>query len=652
MRRAVFILLHLVCSAVAYSQNRDKGKSEELLIIIEQISEEMAISGNSSAEEVIEYLENLADNPVAINKASWSEMENLPLLTPFMISSLIDYRKEFGDILSLDELSFVPGFDKLTAEKLKYFIRLSSNDSPPPVSVRSLLKDSKSQLLFRFNNTVERQKGYTPVTNEEWNRNPNCRYLSYPGRIYLQYKYEYPGRIKFSMTSERDAGEIGADWLGASLAFEKAGPFQRIIIGDYSARFGQGLVLWNSFSITSLREPSSLKKNESGIAPYSSTDENKSFRGVAANAQFGNLNLTMFYSSRNVDARIYKGGYTSLLVTGLHNTTTTLERKRSLGVSLAGENLSYSGANIRIGQTLAVYWFGMPYTGKDSLLLTRASKFGTTGANISMDAYAVFGRFRFFGETAIDIGGAFAAVAGALWTPSGSAEFSALYHNYSSDYVSPFGGAYSSGGKTQDETGICIGAKWNTYRKWIFRSSLEWLPSEKTGKIVAEAEYLSENNLNGYLRFTKRDNGESVRLNILWQISRMFELNTRGEITHSSDEKLKGKIGGMFFGELIYSSLSGKLGASLRFAPFIIPDWKLRIYTYERDVLYGFSVPALSGKGIRWYANIRWEACQWLTAWFKFAQSRYFDRDKTGEGLDEISGPSKSDYKIEIRIKF
>jgi len=76
--------------SAAYSQNRDKGKSEELLIIIEQISEEMAISGNSSAEEVIEYLENLAENPVAINKASWSEMENLPLLTPFMISSLID----------------------------------------------------------------------------------------------------------------------------------------------------------------------------------------------------------------------------------------------------------------------------------------------------------------------------------------------------------------------------------------------------------------------------------------------------------------------------------------------------------------------------------------------------------------------------------
>ncbi|NTU95870.1 MAG: hypothetical protein HGA52_07460 [Bacteroidales bacterium] len=147
MRRAVFILLHLVCSAGAYSQNRDKGKSEELLSIIEQISEEMSIAGSSSAEEAIEYLENLADNPVLINKASPAEMENLPLLTPFMISSLIDYRKEFGDILSLDELSFVPGFDKRTAEKLKYFIRLSSNDSPPPVSMRSLIKDSKSQLL-------------------------------------------------------------------------------------------------------------------------------------------------------------------------------------------------------------------------------------------------------------------------------------------------------------------------------------------------------------------------------------------------------------------------------------------------------------------------------------------------------------------------
>jgi hypothetical protein len=652
MRRAVFILLHLVCSVVAYSQSRDKGKWEELSVIIEQISEEIAISGGSSAEEAIEYLENLAENPVPINIASPAEMENLPLLTPFMISSLIDYRKEFGDILSLDELSFVPGFDKRTADRLKYFIRLSSNDSPPPLSIRTLVKDSKSQLLFRFNNTLERQKGYTPVTAEEWKQNLNCRYLSFPGRIYLQYKYEYPGRIKFSMTSERDAGEIGADWLGASLSLERAGPFRRIIIGDYSARFGQGLVFWNSFSITSLREPSSLKRNESGIVPYSSTDENRSFRGVAANAAIGKIDLTLFYSNRNVDARIANGGYTSLLITGLHNTTTSLERKRTLGVSIAGENLSYSATNFRIGQTLAVYHFGMPYTGRDSLLLSRTSKFGATGANMSVDGYAVFGRFRLFGETAIDIGGAFAALAGALWSPSGATEFSVQCRNYSREYLSPFGDAYSSGGKTQDEAGISVGAKWNTYRKWIFRSSMDWLPFEKTGKIVAEAEYLSENNLNGYLRFTKRKGGESIRLNILWQISRMFELNARGEVSHAADDKLKGKIGGMLFGELIYSSQSAKFGASFRVAPFIVPDWKLRIYTYERDVLYGFSVPALSGKGIRWYANLRWETSRWLTVWFKLAQSVYFDRDKTGEGLDEISGPSKSDYKIEIRIRF
>ncbi len=651
MRRAIFILLHLVCSVVVYSQNRDRGKSGELFNIIEQISEEIAVSGNSSAEELIEYFEDLADNPIEINMASLAEMENLPFFTPFMISSLIEYRKDFGNILSLDELAYVPGFDRNIVEKLKYFIRLSPYDSPA-ISMRSLFRDSKSQILSRFNVTLERQKGYTPVSAEEWKKNPNSRYLSFPGRIYTQYKYEYPGRIKFSLTSERDGGEKGLDWLGASFLFENIGPVQKIIIGDFSAKFGQGLVLWNSFSITSIREPSSLKKNEAGVVPYSSTDENKSFRGVAASAEFGKFNLSVFYSTRSVDARIANGGYTSLLVTGLHNTNTTLERRRSLGISIAGENISFSGTNFRIGHTMAIYKFGMPYTGKDSLLLSNASKLGSTGANIGLDWYAVFGKTRFFGEAAIDMGKSFAALTGILWAPSSSAEFSLLYRDYSSSYISPFGDAYSSGGKMRGERGICMGAKWDTYKKWIFRASMDWLPGARPGKIIAEAEYLSKNHINGYIRFTKRDESEAIRINILWKISNRFELNTRGEFTHAVCDKDKGNFGGMLLGELIYSSNSRKFGASLRVAPFIVPDWKLRIYTYERDVLYGFSVPALNGRGVRWYANLRWDTSRWLTIWFRLAQSRFSDRDKIGEGLDEISGPSKSECKIEIRLKF
>ncbi|HBY01114.1 MAG TPA: hypothetical protein DEG92_00960 [Rikenellaceae bacterium] len=653
MKRAVVILLHIACSAVVYSQNTGQGvEVTQLYKVIEIISEELVKNDNSSIEEAVEYLESLAENPIDINSATFEEMEHLPLFSSFMISSVVDYRREFGNILSIDELSFVPGFDRKIAEMLSHFIKLSANDSPSPVSLRSLINDSRSQLLFRWGRLLEKQNGYTPVSSEEWERNPNSRYLSFPGKQYLQYKYEYPGRIKFSFTTERDPGEIGADLIGVSLAAEDLGIFRRVIIGDFSARFAQGLVLWNSFSINSFREPSSFKKSESGITQYSSTDENISFRGLAASAILGKFNVSAFISNKYIDARIIDGGYTSLLTTGMHNTKTTLERKHSLRVSLAGENISFSGKNFRIGQTTVFYKYGLPYVGRDSVLLARTAKFGTLGANISLDFYAVLGKTRLFSEAAMDIGGSFAFIAGTVWSPSGSFELSSIVRYYSNNYYSPFGGAYTSAGKIQDERGISAGVKWNTYRKWILTSSLDWQPFEKEGKFIAEAEYNSENPLSGYVRFTAKNSGNVLRINCICETSYAFALNARGEITSAYGIEGENKFGLMIYCEPVYNSPSGKFSASLRVASFYIPDWKLRIYAYERDVLYGFSVPAFNGKGIRGYLNLRWETFRWLTLWLRIAQTRYFDRDKTGEGPEEISGPSKSDFKIEARIKF
>lgn len=653
MKRAVVILLHIACGVVVYSQNTRQGvEFTELYKVIEIISEEMVKNDKSSVEEAVEYLESLAGNPVDINNATFEEMEQLPLLSSFMISSVVDYRREFGDILSIDELSFVPGFDRKTALLLSHFIKLNTNDSPSPVSLRSLIYDSRSQLLFRWGRILEKQKGYTPVSLEEWESNPNSRYLSFPGKQYLQYKYEYPGRIKFSFTTERDPGEIGADWIGVSLAAEDIGIFKRVIIGDFTARFAQGLVLWNSFSINSFREPSSFKKSESGIAQYSSTDENISFRGLAASAILGNFNVNAFISTRYIDARVVEGGYTSLLTTGLHNTKTTLERKRSLRVSLAGENISFSGKNFRIGQTMVFYKYGLPYTGRDSVLLARSAKFGTLGANMSLDFYAVLGKSRLFSEAAMDLGGAFAFIAGTVWSPSGSFELSSVVRYYSNDYYSPFGGAYTSGGKIQDERGITAAVKWNTYRKWILTTSLDWQPFDKGAKLIAEAEYNSGNSFSGYVRFTVKNSGNALRINCVLETSHAFAINTRAEMTSAYGIEGENKYGWMIYCEPVYNSPSGKFGVSLRVAPFYIPDWKLRIYSYERDVLYGFSVPAFNGKGIRGYLNLRWETFRWLTLWLRIAQTRYFDRDKTGEGPEEIPGPSKSDFKFEARIKF
>jgi hypothetical protein len=71
-------------------------------------------------------------------------------------------------------------------------------------------------------------------------------YLGSPWRILTKYKFT-SGGFSGGFTMEKDPGEklfTGnpplPDFLSAHIAFSGSGLIRRIIVGDYSARFGQG----------------------------------------------------------------------------------------------------------------------------------------------------------------------------------------------------------------------------------------------------------------------------------------------------------------------------------------------------------------------------------------------------------------------------
>jgi len=45
----------------------------------------------------------------------------------------------------------------------------------------------------------------------------------------------------------------------------------------------------------------------------------------------------------------------------------------------------------------------------------------------------------------------------------------------------------------------------------------------------------------------------------------------------------------------------------IRYSVFRTGDWDSRLYVYENDLLYSFSIPALSGTGSRSYIMAKWE---------------------------------------------
>ena len=107
-----------------------------------------AIARLAGAEDIealdpseVEMYEYLADHPLDLNRSSRAKLLSTGLFTPFQVASLLDYRDDSGDILSLTELSILPGFNPETVRFLAPFIRLlpHGRGCPPGTAVPSSL---------------------------------------------------------------------------------------------------------------------------------------------------------------------------------------------------------------------------------------------------------------------------------------------------------------------------------------------------------------------------------------------------------------------------------------------------------------------------------------------------------------------------------
>lgn len=640
MKRRILFLLCTMWSSyfICYAQR--------LADPLQQVQSAVRFFEEELSEELIE---DLVENPLKVNLSNLDRLESFPFFTKFMAASLHDYIIKNGPVLSIYELSAVPGFNKDVAESLAPFIDLTIQKSFTLGTISSLFQEGRSQLLIRGSFYTRQQEGYMPISEAELKLKPDSRYSGYPGRVYAQYKFDVPGKFKFALTSEKDPGEKYGDYTGFSLQAENIGKISKIVAGDFSARFGQGLVLWNTSSIFS--SSAMLVKQEYGLSSYSSTDENRSFRGAGISCSTDKINISLLGSSKWIDARIADGGFTSLLTTGLHNTTSTLSRRKTLNLTTIGANLSYSASWLKTGITISGYKYSLPYTGRDSSQISRQKAFGNYGGNAGADFYAFFSNFRIFGEYALDLSVNQAVIAGFAWRPSYNFDLSFAARYYSDEYLSPFGGALSRSGKMRGERAVDVyltrrGVKGTQFKGWMSYGSGMKLP-----RSVIELILPLSTCLDLLLRADFRDHKGSVRIQTEWESSRIFTITARGEANRvTSGENTS--YGWMVFSELIGSLPSGFADASFRISVFNTPEWDNRIYAYEKDLLYGFSVPALYGKGIRGYLNLHFALFKWMDFWLKGSLWHYTNREYTGDGPSRMEGPSSFEIKWEVRFKF
>ena len=241
--------------------------------IIESVIDEL--EEGSDASLIVEDLEGYAVTPLNINVASRDELSRLHLLNDIQIEQLLGYREKYGRVLSIYELNAIDALNPEILGRIEPFIWFGPAEEEAP-RFSEMLQYGRHELLLRSNGTLQAAQGYKERPDGtvpfEGNR----------FRYYSRYRFQSGDAISAGITAEKDPGEAfftganphGFDFCSGHLSIKINHLIQDVTVGDYIIRSGQGLVIWQGFSMGKSLYALSVSKTNQGIRPYTSTDEN------------------------------------------------------------------------------------------------------------------------------------------------------------------------------------------------------------------------------------------------------------------------------------------------------------------------------------------------------------------------------------------
>lgn len=693
-----FLVVLIFFPYTIFSQTTDEDEKNK---IIEQRVEYLVDNAEASDVDytsVFEQLNYYFDHPLNINRADANELRELSLLTDIQINNLITHIEKNGKLMTLEELQAVQGFDLNTIKMLLPFIKVNSDVDSPQLTLRDLLTKGENQWFIRYERVLEEKKGFSPTTDSALIASPNSRYLGDVGRIYTRYKYNYGNHISIGVTAEKDAGEElfkgtqknGFDFYSAHFFIRNQGKIKQLAIGDFQAQFGQGLTFWSGLAMGKSADIMSIKRSAVGLKPYTSVDENLFLRGAGVTLQFNEIELTSFYSRNSIDANLSISDsalvddnvavITSFQQTGFHRTASELNDKDAILKQTMGGHITYKTRKLNIGLTGVHDEIDANYTPT----LTTYSQFRNASSfqtNLGADYNWVFRNFNFFGEFSKSVNAGTAFVSGALINLANNFSLSVLYRDYARDFNAFSSVGIGENSTNENEKGLFMGFVASPTNKFTVSGyydqfTFPWLKYQVNApsngyQYLAQITYKPTKKLEMYVRIRDRNKPAntnltltdgidyivpseqtSYRFNLSYNISPSFQLKNRVELINVNQEGSPFETGYLVYQDVVYQGMKSPFSFSLRYGIFETDSYNSRIYAYENDVLYAFSIPAYYNRGTRAYLTVQYRIKRGIDVWLRYGVTHYENLDLISSGLEEIAGNTKSDVKFQIRFKF
>lgn len=690
LKHIVFLGCILCANTFAFSQY-EEAKNSVIQQRIEFISEQLE-SESIDLTDVVEQLNYYYDHPLNLNSATFDELSTLGLLSDVQINDLLLHIKQFGKFISIYEIQSLKYWDMNTIQLMLPFIRVDDKLDQLHVSLKEAFQQGKFEVFLRYQTTIESKAGYEDVP-DSIKQNSNSYYYGNRDRYYTRLRFSYRTNLSIGVTAEKDPGEqffkgnqkYGFDFYSAH-AFYKGGKYVRAIaLGDYQVQIGQGLNLWSGYAFGKTADVTNVKKTANSLKPYTSVDETRFLRGAAVEFGYKNFEFTMFGSYKGVDASIIADSLTeeqefvsSINLTGLHRTNSEMAKKNQLQEIIAGGNLRYKRRSFQVGVAGVYQGYNKNFV-RDTLPYNQFDFRGRGTVGISADYSWVVRNFNFFGEVATSsYSGGSANIHGVLFSLDQRASMSVVYRNYSRNYQTFYNAGFSEGSNTQNESGLYAGLKLNVTKSISINTYVDlfkfpWMKYQVDApsnghEFMIQPTYKPTRGLEVYARFREqrrqrnsRDSDGTItgiedvvqrnyRINFSYKVSESVQLKSRIEYVTINRPSNTPEDGIILTQDILYKPKSLPFDVTLRYALFDTDSYDSRIYTYENNALYVFAVPAYYYRGSRAYAMVRWTFLRKFDLWVRYGVSIYANRKSLGSGPEEITGNTKSDITLQLRM--
>lgn len=556
--------------------------------IIEDIYHQMSEQGEPQQEELENTLLYYYQNPIDINHTTSAELSELVFLSQDQIDNLLSFVHS-QPVNDLSELRLVRGFRDYELRNLRYFITITPQEKTDKIyGLRDLMHSARQEAIVR-----------TDIRNME-------AYSGDPVFAQARYQISSRDRILAGLQIRRNPGTTAREMeYGGYIQLNRIGPMKTAIIGNFNADFGLGLVTSTGFHMGKSAYVTNVGVSKDKLTRYSGTIGN-SLHGVGT---------TFGWQKNGIQGE----------VTAFYSLTRTND---SIRRHVVGANANIRWNRLKVGVTAVenIYSDTLRYYYEHAGYNQNYFR-GIRQAVIGADFRYNWGRWDLFGEVATaqnKKGWGVATTVGLRMTPIDQLGLVLLYRYYSPLFDNTLGYSFSETSRINDENGVYLGIDYKGLKDWrlsaygdVFRFDgikygIPYAPSWGYDAL-GQAEYIPNSHHQLTMRFRAKEKGGkslySLRNQYRWEAGN-WSLTSKVEGNIGKNSLATLTYGVAVLQDVKYLFEKQRLTIGGRIAYFYAPNWDNRIYTYENDVLYGYSIPALYGHGVRGYLNLRWVAVE------------------------------------------